>query len=57
METRKKKDKINEKSEIIRGTLFSFYENLSQAKREKVKIEEKNLDMTLLPVDGDKYLT
>ena len=57
METRKKIDKINEKSEIIRGTLFSFYENLSQAKQEKVKIEEKNLDMSLMPLDGDKYFT
>ena len=53
----RKKYKINEKSEIIKDTLFTFYKNLSQAKQEKVNIEEKNLDMTLIPINGDKYMT
>jgi hypothetical protein len=53
----RKKYKINEKSEIIKNTLFSFYKNLSQAKQEKVNIEEKDLEMTLMPIDGDKYMT
>lgn len=53
----RKKYKINEKSEIIKDTLFAFYKNLSQAKQEKVNIEEKKLDMTLMPINGDKYMT
>lgn len=53
----RKKYKINEKSEIIKNTLFAFYKNLSQAKQEKVNIEEKILDMTLMPINGDKYMT
>ena len=53
----RKKYKINEKSEKIKNTLFSFYKKLSQAKQEKVNIEEKDLEMTLMPIDGDKYIT